>query len=225
MVLFALQHAIWGGEKLLYDSVEPPSPSLSPYFFILDKNASLTHILETNHHLYLEIAPLHTLEASMGRLLAAKPDFALCMTTRNAYYSGMAHEISQLLSRRFGLLNHKSALIKTCLQEAIINSIVHGNLGIRSDFSDQASMEKFYEKVKACLNEPGYRYKRVTVSASQYKDHVTIGVMDEGSGFSSDEKEVSPNMLHGRGLMLIRSMADKVWADKESKTVFMTFKY
>lgn len=225
MALFALKENVWDPESILYDSVEPPIRHASPYFFILGKNSSLNDVLNTNQHFFLEVGAYQPLEASLEQLVAHAPDFALCMTTHSAYYSGMAHAVSLVLNQRFGFLSYKSMEIETCLQEAIMNAIVHGNLGIESGFSSPQAMESYFQKIKDQLEVPLYKNKRITVTASEYNDHITIGVSDQGEGFSIGESVIEHTRPHGRGVLLMRSMADKVWVEKERRTVFMSFKY
>jgi serine/threonine-protein kinase RsbW len=86
--------------------------------------------------------------------------------------------------------------------EAVNNSIVHGN--------------------KEDVN------KKVFVSVDMEEDKITIRVQDEGEGFNSNQipdptKPENVENIHGRGIYLMKHLADDVSFEKEGTVVKMEF--
>jgi len=69
--------------------------------------------------------------------------------------------------------------------------------------------------------------KRVRVSADLFHDRIRLSVSDEGEGFDPDQipDPRDPAMLHspcGRGLFLIRSLAEQVEFNEKGNTIWIT---
>jgi anti-sigma regulatory factor (Ser/Thr protein kinase) len=196
-----------------------------PYFFSLTEGETLHGILQSHHNLFLEISQRDRIEHIMRRLLTGDPDFAVSLMNATAYTHPIADLIVESLNIRFGLQDHKILQIKTCLQEALMNAIVHGNLAIRSDFQTLERMDQYYLLIEKRMHEPPYIHRHITVSAWDEDTHLKVCVIDEGSGLKAIPDAPNDNKPHGRGLYLIQSMADRVWLGEEQGALFMTFNY
>lgn len=209
-----------------YDMAELSRFSLSPYFFILNQINKLVDILSAPHHFFLEVGKHSALLKSLDRILEEKPDFSLCLTSESAYHANVAQCISANLNSRFGLLDFKSINIGTCLQEAIINAVVHGNLEIDSSFKTSETMDMHYLQIERLLKTPSFKYRRVTVSAWNYEKSLKISISDQGRGIVIPQKKINDSLLpHGRGFSLMRELADEIWIGDDRRTIFMTFNY
>ncbi|MBF0290365.1 MAG: response regulator [SAR324 cluster bacterium] len=119
---------------------------------------------------------------------------------------------------------------RLCLDEAITNAIIHGNLEVPSIIKEE-SFDVFDEVVKEREGNPEYKRKEIFVRFAVTSrnphlgnsgDAVTaleIEVEDQGVGFDTTDlpNPNDPNSLlcSGRGILLIRSIMDEVyWNDK-----------
>jgi anti-sigma regulatory factor (Ser/Thr protein kinase) len=91
--------------------------------------------------------------------------------------------------------------LRVALSEALANAILRGN-----------------------QEDPG---KRVWVHAVLYPDTIRLGVRDEGSGFDPGDvpEPTTPDALEcdgGRGLFIIRNLAERVEFNERGNTIWMT---
>jgi CheY-like chemotaxis protein/anti-sigma regulatory factor (Ser/Thr protein kinase) len=100
------------------------------------------------------------------------------------------------------------------LEEALLNAVYHGNLGVSSDL--KLSGDGSFERVAAQRQrEAPYRDRRVRVSAELSAQAATFVVEDDGPGFdvSALPDPTDPANLDrpsGRGLLFMRTFMDEV---------------
>ena len=200
-------------------------PGKNPCFFSFESADDLSSILQRPNRFFLEMGTHNSLSISLAAILIQKPDFALCMTTASAYRASLAHLIASNLNLRFGLQNQKSLHIQTCLQEAIINAIVHGNLSIDSDFSTLTGFDSYHSLIDLRLRQAPYQHRRVSIAAWDHETHLQIAVTDQGTGYKLPEGQKNDELPHGRGLTLIQALSDRCWVGDNRRTLFMHFNY
>lgn len=103
--------------------------------------------------------------------------------------------------------------ISLCLQEAITNAIIHGNLSIDSEIKEE-SWERFESVRKEREQHPDYGDKKVLIRYRFDPDKMYFEVEDEGEGF---DREILPDfedpntvVSSGRGLLYIQTFMDHV---------------
>ncbi|MGB8359044.1 MAG: ATP-binding protein [Bacteroidales bacterium] len=108
------------------------------------------------------------------------------------------------LSKKLGVSDEVYGKILISTVEAVNNAILHGNKGDRS--------------------------KMVTVKFSADGNILEVTVSDEGDGFEyknlpdpTDPKNIEN--LHGRGVFLMRRLADSIDYNSSGNEVIMKFKY
>jgi serine/threonine-protein kinase RsbW len=89
----------------------------------------------------------------------------------------------------------------TVVAEAVANAMLYGN-----------------------ENDPS---RQVTVEIAVHADHVVIGVTDEGEGFDPEilpdpTSDVALELTTGRGIYMIRQLADHVAFNDRGNTIWMT---
>ncbi len=136
--------------------------------------------------------------------------------------SRVPHLVNLLVEHcdRFGLIDDRDRMrIQVALEEALLNSIIHGNLEVSSrlreiegDVFENAIVER-----KAL--EP-FRSRRVTLVAEYNHAGARFKIRDEGPGFDV-EKVRNPTeddaiaLASGRGILLMRSFMDAIdYSDK-----------
>ncbi len=115
----------------------------------------------------------------------------------------------------FGLCDATAATrAGIALEEAMLNAIYHGNLGVSSDL--KLAGDGSFERVAAeRRREPPYRDRRVRVTTELTPDGATFVVADEGPGFdvAALPDPTDPANLErpsGRGVLFMRTFMDDV---------------
>ena len=175
---------------------------------------------------FLEVGQRHVIKNALEVLTSGSPHFAISLKTGSAFNGNISEAITLALEHRFFLGSQQRINISTCLQEAIANAIIHGNLSLGSPDNSVAGFSRYYDTITARLQQEPYGNMRINIAAWWDDGRLRLSVTDQGKGFKNkDVLESSPTMesLHGRGLFLIRSLAERVWIGQDNKTLFMHF--
>jgi len=115
--------------------------------------------------------------------------------------------------------------LSVALREAIVNAMLHGNLGLSSaeKETDPDAHDRLASERRAVSP---YRERRVRVTVTETVDDVTYVVSDDGPGFDLDTvpDPTDPANLErtcGRGLFLIRTFMDEVSHTDGGRTITM----
>lgn len=115
--------------------------------------------------------------------------------------------------------------IGVCLQEALVNAIIHGNLGIPSSLEEQ-SWRQFETLVQEREALPEFANRQAIVRCQIQPGSIQLEVEDEGHGFNPNQvtsimekhlfemSATNPGSLteNGRGILIItRYMDDVSW--------------
>lgn len=106
-----------------------------------------------------------------------------------------------------------------CMTEAVTNAIIHGNYELDSSLKDRED-DSFDQAVQQRQADPAYASRVVDIRVHRNADGCTWTVTDEGPGFDVsslleklDTTGPDPELLHGRGVAIIRAFVDEVdWA-------------
>jgi len=103
------------------------------------------------------------------------------------------------------------------LEEALVNSIEHGNLGLDSSLrSDDIASEDLYDAERGRrMADPAYGGKRIFLRVDIAGDEATIAIEDQGEGFDPSRLDESPTGLDvsGKGFWLIKRPFDSAKYD------------
>lgn len=104
--------------------------------------------------------------------------------------------------------------IGVALEEALVNSMIHGNLEISSELRSRDD-DSYEQLIKLRQSTAPYCDRRITVTCRFTSSEVRFVVKDEGPGFdvaSVPDPRDPENFLKpsGRGMLLIRSFMDDV---------------
>ena len=119
-------------------------------------------------------------------------------------------------TRKMGLLVETGAEMKlgVALEEALLNSIYHGNLEVSSDLREQDDA-CFYDLVEQRCHQEPYRDRRVRVDVSLSREKAVFIIRDDGPGFDVStvaDPTAAENVERefGRGMLLMRKFMDEV---------------
>jgi anti-sigma regulatory factor (Ser/Thr protein kinase) len=133
--------------------------------------------------------------------------------TRDVDVSPVCRRIARML-RESGFYSDRSEedQCALALEEALVNSIEHGNLGLDSSLrpEDFSAEDRYEAERELRMADPALGGRRIAVSCVVSRDEATIVIEDEGEGFDVSRLEVSPTGMDvsGKGFWLIRRPFD-----------------
>jgi anti-sigma regulatory factor (Ser/Thr protein kinase) len=149
------------------------------------------------------------------------PTFETTMSTAQAYRGQPAKRFVADLAQRIALAGDLAERLETALHEAVANAIIHGNLGLSSPRQDDLDRCVAQEAVIARLLErPDLSRRTVTISARWTASEIELAVQDEGHGYSEPPETPAEQ---GRGLFIIRTIADHVATGDDGRRLAMRF--
>lgn len=204
---------------------EAGAPRGAPCFFTLKEAEELELVLARGQRLFFQAADSHNNEKDLLLAAGEEPDFGLGVSSRIAYDRHFGALVMAAISQRFGLSRTRSEQVHTCLQEAVVNAIVHGNLDVQKDCSQSSDLYAYYACVEAALaKQPALR---VYVLVWEYGRSLKFCVRHAGKGRLRDglitATHPALDQKSGRGLYIIQSLAEQVWCDEPGKSLYFTF--
>ncbi len=148
------------------------------------------------------------------------------MSTASAYYTEPARLFAKALDARLSLGDDLRDGIELALHEAVVNGLLHGNLDISSDGRDTLDgFSRYCDTISYRLAQGDLAGRLIEIFALWGKDHVDVAVVDSGKGYDLDALSISPDPSRksGRGLTLIRQLAQSVTITDQGRHMTMRF--
>ena len=200
-----------------------------PHYFALPSPEALADILQQSADTFLEIAQRDRMDQDLAALIAEAPDFAVGLTSQSTYHPLISATITDALNDRFGLSRGKRMQIMTCLQEALSNAVIHGNLCVTGERDSLQGFEDFYQSVDNALAEPQFQQKRVFIRAWDTKVSLRVCISHGGPGRINPlllaPNNPLPEQKCGRGIFIIQSLAEQVHTNAECNALDLSFTY
>jgi anti-sigma regulatory factor (Ser/Thr protein kinase) len=151
----------------------------------------------------------------------------LSVTTVTAYRSPLAVIVTAAIAARLRLRLGLRDRIETALYEAIMNAVVHGNLGIaQHGGTGFDGLDALGLLVEQRLAEADRALKRVRIEAHWDPGEIEFTICDEGEGYVEPaDGSASPPLtgFSGRGLIIIRAMAERTLVREEGRCLCLVF--
>lgn len=169
-------------------------------------------LAHTVHNLLNIAANRADIEHVMSRMTAV--DFSLTMDNDWKRISTFVKYFQDGVTQ-MGLFDETDRTrLGVALTEALLNAILHGNLGVSSELREEG-LSVFFDKVKQRSHERPYCDRRVYVDARWTCQQCEFVIRDEGEGFdvSSLPDPTDPANLvreSGRGVMLMQMFMSEV---------------
>lgn len=137
--------------------------------------------------------------------------FYLSLTTGTGFGLQIAALVSDELTERGVVSVEQRSVVELCLQEAVANAIVHGNLGIASTAKDHPEGYRIFRSEER-LNDPVRRRRRIDIFTRWSGRVLDISVVDQGAGFDTSmiPTEIDSANRSGRGFVFMRALAGRV---------------
>jgi hypothetical protein len=174
---------------------------------------------------YVEVESDLGLPATALRGLARPDRLHVSVTTASCFSMVMPPILGAEMINRGWLHPDRLHDLELCLHEAVSNAVVHGNLGIRNGpDGDRDAFDRFHREIHSRMATRDYARRRVSIDISNEMDHVLVAVTDEGEGYHPDNPDVAPDAKSGRGLRILRELADAVDITAGGSRIAMMFK-
>jgi len=141
----------------------------------------------------------------------------LVVTARSAYQCPIAKAFVDAISKRIDLSDDVRERAHTALQEAVLNAVLHGNLGLDSSSRDDfAGMERTHAQIEQLLQLPQIALSAIRIDAIWNSAVLVIMVRDSGAGFeraqvpSADEWMAAGHIGSGRGFLILEAFCDRL---------------
>jgi anti-sigma regulatory factor (Ser/Thr protein kinase) len=137
------------------------------------------------------------------------------MTTRSAYRHPVTKVFTEAMQARLHFSRDLRGRFRTALQEAVMNAMVHGNLGLDSQLRDGlVGLTSSHAVIESLLARPAVARRVIRVDAIWNTTMLSVMVRDNGSGFARTGPELSApppsEKHHGRGLFILETFCDRV---------------
>ncbi|MDG5494165.1 ATP-binding protein [Niveispirillum sp. BGYR6] len=174
---------------------------------------------------YVEVESDLGLPAPALRGLAAPDRLHVSVTTASCFSMAMPPILGGEMIARGWLRPDRVHDLELCLHEAVSNAVVHGNLGIRNGpGGDREAFDRFHREIHSRMAMRDYARRRVSIDISNEADQAVVAVSDEGEGYQAASPDVAPDAKSGRGLRLLRELADAVDVTAGGSRISMMFK-
>ena len=140
----------------------------------------------------------------------------------------LSRHLQQTLADAWGLDRTDRLRIGTALEEALLNALYHGNLGVRSELKE-IDHDEFYKQANERRIALPWSDRRIRVLVRITSEEIEVTIRDEGNGFDPSKlpDPTDPENLDrpcGRGVMLMRAFMDDVRYNATGNEVTLTRK-
>ncbi len=199
--------------------------SPSHYFFTAGSIPAIDGNYANFYRHYIEVGSYQHLASSLDYIHHENPDLSLCLSTKTAFVQPTSELFMQMLQKQFWITDTLYDAMKTCLQESILNAVIHGNLNIHHSNNVLDHFEQYYADILKALECPEKADKYISIFAWRRDDSFILAVCDKGKGFTlKSPMPIDNAMPHGRGFVLIQHFAHQVW-QATPNNLFMEFKH
>jgi anti-sigma regulatory factor (Ser/Thr protein kinase) len=155
----------------------------------------------------------------------------LALTTRSAYRHPVVKVFVRAMATRIDLSRDLRERIHTAVQEAVMNSVLHGNLAINSEFRDSLEgLDNSHQAIEMLLTSPQIARSMIRVEAIWNSTMLYVLVRDSGAGFKRSELP-SPSAWwkaghhgSGRGLAILEAFCDRIALLNGGATIKLGFR-
>lgn len=132
----------------------------------------------------------------------------------------------QGLAEKFGKIPEADRIrLGICLEESLLNAMIHGNLEVSSALREDGS-DEYDKQIDLRLGQYPYCDRMIDIDLAFSSESLVFTIRDEGPGFDiqSVPDPTNPENLckpSGRGLLLIRLFMDEVHHNEQGNTITM----
>jgi len=148
----------------------------------------------------------------------------MALSTFSAHAVDAAHLFAAALTRRLFLKEGLAHAVETALHEAVVNAIVHGNLGMGSaDRETVDGFARYCAQIESRLSDPGRADKWIEIAAQWTASEIVATVTDQGLGYRPGQGGAEEFEKSGRGLRIVRALTRDIRIDEGGRRIVMRF--
>jgi anti-sigma regulatory factor (Ser/Thr protein kinase) len=166
-----------------------------------------------------------------GRRSASSERLGLRVTARSVYRLPVARVFAAALGARLNLSTDLQERVHTALQEALMNAMLHGNLGLEPGLRDNLrSLAASHEIIEARFTFGQIALSMIRVEATWNARLLRVAVRDSGDGFrrhelpTPEERLTAGRIGSGRGLMILEHLCDHIGLHRGGTTIALDFR-
>jgi hypothetical protein len=154
----------------------------------------------------------------------------LMVTARSAYRHPVARIFVGAMQKRLHLSQELRERVHIALQEAVMNAILHGNLGLDPGLRDSLQgLATLHDTIAARFASARIARSIIRVDARWTRTMLHLVIRDSGRGFklnrlsSADEGPGTGRIGSGRGLIILGAMCDRIAFLRGGTTIELGF--
>jgi len=154
----------------------------------------------------------------------------MTVTAQSVYRYPVAKVFARALQIRLDLSLEIHERVLTALQEAMINAMLHGNLGLDSGpRNDLEGLAASHCVIAARFASEYSARSLIRVQATWTRTRLRVVVRDSGDGFSRnelpsvDERLAAARPGSGRGLMILEALCDHIGIQRRGTVIALNF--
>lgn len=155
----------------------------------------------------------------------------LALTTRSACRHQVVKVLVGAMAVRIDLSDDLRERVHTAIQEAMMNSVLHGNLAINSGLRNSLEgLETAHQTIERLLTSPQIARSMIRVEAVWNSSMLCVLVRDSGAGFersrllSPGAGQPAGDVASGRGLAILQAFCDRIALLDGGTTIKLGFK-
>lgn len=150
--------------------------------------------------------------------------FSWTFTSLQAHQKNLATEVTEYINNFISLNADLKFRVRFCLQEAITNALLHGNLELPSMPGTLEGMDKFVAELHARITRPEFASKKIYINVIIIENTtIVLDIGDEGNGFIKKD-ELPEKSFFGRGLRLVEQCANNVFYAQDKRMLHIELK-
>lgn len=163
----------------------------------------------------------------LGGLPRLPSSLLVRLSTVMALHRDIAGPLTATLCQRIPQIRSSEAALRTALQEAIGNAVLHGNLGLDGRLRKSLDgLVVFARMMDARSKDPVFSHRPVTIAADWNARALMVTVEDRGAGFAAPRNGTPlpvATATCGRGLAEIRAACARVNIIGKGRRISMRF--
>lgn len=170
-----------------------------------------------------------------GRLKAGRErvvgQLSLLVSTRSAYRHPVGRRFLEAIEKRTKIAGDLHDRIGTAVQEAVMNSLLHGNLHIDTQARESLEgLNELHESIAHELERPDVAHCMIQLDALWSTKMLYVIVRDSGVGYPRDrlprrgEPDACAARSSGRGLSILTAVCDRVAVIEGGRAIRLGFR-
>ena len=163
----------------------------------------------------------------LSLLVARSRSLHICLTTAGTFGLDLAPLLCAAMELRGWLPPTRRGDVELCLHEALNNALIHGNLGLTTNpIGKKEAFDRFYADIRHRLDDPHRAARRLVIDATANAGGLCIAVHDDGDGHMAHHaiSLAPPDAKSGRGIQIMRELADDVVFSDGGRRVMLIFR-